>query len=72
MDEANEQPAGHEIGLAPHHRIQERAIGVLRPRSLGVVAGDHMVRQPPQGLCIALRGDILEGADADVLVQVPL
>jgi hypothetical protein len=30
------------------------------------VTGDHIVRQPPQRLCIAPRRDVLKGADADV------
>ena len=41
-------------------------MGLLSRRDLGVVTVDHMVRQPPHGLCIAPRGDVLEGADADV------
>jgi hypothetical protein len=63
-----EPMSGHsaEIGLARHHPIQECTIGLLSRRGIGVVTGDHIVRQPPQSLCIAPRGDILESADADV------
>ena len=50
------------VGL-PEHGGSE--IGADDP-GLGVVAGDHIVREPPQGLFVALRGNILEGADADV------
>ena len=38
----------------------------VRPRGLRVVAGDHVVRQQPHRLEVAPRGEVLEGADADV------
>ena len=57
VDEADEQPAGDEIGLARDHRVQQRAIGLLRRRGLGVVAGDHIVGQQAQRLGIAPRGE---------------
>ena len=63
MDEADEHPACDEVGLARNHRVQQRAVGMLRGRRLRIMAGDHMVGQQPQRLGIAPRGEILERAD---------
>ena len=53
-------------GLPRHHRVEQRAIGLLRRRGVGVMAGDHIVGQPPKRSRVAPRGEVLERADADV------
>ena len=56
----------HQVRLARHHPVQQRAVGPLRRRGLGVVAGDHVVSQEPHTLRVAPRGEVLERAHPDV------
>ena len=46
--------------------LEQRAIGLLARRRLGIVAGDDVVGEQAQRLDVAARGEELEGADADV------
>ena len=66
MDEADQQPARHQIGLPRDHGFEQRAIGPLGIGGVRVVPGDDVIGQPPHALGIAARREILEGADADV------
>ena len=66
MDEADQQPLGHQRGLPADHGLEQHAIGFGRAPRLGVVARDHMVGEQPQRLAIAAGGEELEGAHADV------
>ena len=47
-------------------RFEQRAIGALGLGGLRVVPGDDVVGEQPHALGVAARGEILEGADADV------
>ena len=45
---------------------KQRAVRLLRLRGLGVVPGDRVVSQHARGFDVALGGEVLEGADAEV------
>ena len=66
VDEADQQPARDQFGLARDHALQQRVIGALGVGRLRVVPGDDVIGQPPHALGIAARGEILEGSDPDV------
>ena len=66
MDEANQQPARDEIGLARDHRREQRVIRPFAAGKLAIVPRDHVVGEPAHGFGIAAGGKILERADADV------
>ena len=55
-----------QIGLARHHRFQERAIGIGRRGRVGVMPPDGMVRQQPQRLDIVPGSEVLKRAHPDV------
>ena len=67
VDEADQHPLRHQLGLARDHRgraARDRA--AARVARLRVVAGDDVIGQQAQRLDIAARGEELEGADPDV------
>jgi len=66
MDEADQEPAHHQIRLHRDHRLEQAEIAVLRLRRLRMVARNDMVRQRPQALGVLPGREELEGADADV------
>ena len=66
MNEADGHPLRDQRRLPCDDALQQRETGIFRAGKIGVVAGDDVIRQPPQGLVIAACGKILEGADADM------
>ena len=62
MDEANLHPAGHEIGEAPHDRLEECPVRIFRVAGLGVVPVDRVIGKAAQVLRIAARREILKRA----------
>ena len=66
MDEADMQPARHQLRLPRHDACEQRVIGALGSRQLRIVPRDDMIGEPAQRVGVLARGEILEGADADV------
>ncbi len=66
VDESDQQPARHQIGLPRDHGFEQRAVGPLGIGGVRVVPGDDVIGQPPHALGIAARREILEGADANM------
>ena len=70
VHEADEHPAGDELGLRGDHRLVERERGVLGVGGVRVVAGDGLVDDPAQHLRgVRLLGEgrgVLGRADAQV------
>jgi hypothetical protein len=62
VDEANLHPAGHEIGEAPHDRLEECPVRIFRVAGLGVVPVDRVIGKAAQVLRIAARREILKRA----------
>ena len=65
VDEAEEHPVGDEVCLAADDGGEE-GLGVAGGIELGVVAGDGVGGEAAEGVEIATRGEVLEGADAEV------
>ena len=66
MDEADQQPARDQIGLAGDDAFEQRMIGALGLGDIRIVPGDDVVGELAHALGVAARGEELEGADADV------
>ena len=66
MDEADQQPARDQVGLARDDAFEQRVIGALGLGDVRVVPGDDVVGELPHAIGVAARGEELEGADADV------
>ena len=66
MDEADQQPARDEIGLARDDAGEQRVIGPLGWSSVRIVPGDDVVGEPADRVGVAADGEELEGADADM------
>ena len=66
MDEADQQPACDEIGLARDHAFQQRMIGPVGIGYLRIVPRDHVIGEPPHAFGVAARREILERSDPDV------
>ncbi len=71
MDEADQQPARDQFGLAGGHGAEQGMIGTLRVGEIRIVPGDDVIGEPSHRLGIAARGKILEGADADMAGSDP-
>src|SRR5260370_28679742 len=66
MNEAEEQPLCDQARLAGDHSIEQGAVGLLRLRGVRVVPGDGIIGQRAGCFGVALCGEKLEGADAEV------
>ena len=66
VDEADQQPARHELGLAGHNAVEQRSVGMFRGGCLGIVPGESMIGERPHRLRVAPGGEVLEGANPDV------
>ena len=47
VDEADEQPARDQVGLARDHRVEQRAVGIRRAGGSGIVPRDRVVGEQP-------------------------
>ena len=56
MDEADQEPARDQIGLASDNAFEQRVIGALGIGDIGVVPGNDMVRELPYAIGLAARG----------------
>ena len=66
MDETDQHPARHQLGLRRADGFEQCEIGVRRLGGLRVMAGDDVVGECLDRLQILAGGEILEGADADM------
>ena len=66
VDEADQEPARDQVGLARDHAVQKGMVGTVGMCQIGVVPADHMIRQPPYALRIATHRKILERSDTNV------
>ena len=60
-----------QLRLPCDHAIEQRPVWLLRLCGLRVVPGDRIVRQPARPFRVALGGEILEGAHAQVARRYP-
>ena len=71
VDEADAEPAGHEIGLRTDNRIEKRKGRIVRLARSRPMPVDDMVGQKAQRLGVPAHVEILEGADADMACRNP-
>jgi hypothetical protein len=63
VDEADAEPLGNEVRLCGDDGVEQRPVGAFLVRRFRIVAGDDIVREDPQGLRVATRGEVFEGPD---------
>ena len=71
VDEPDEHPLRDQRGLGVDDAVQQREVGILRLRRIGVVPRDRVVRQTPQQGRVVAHGRVLERPDAEVARRNP-